>query len=234
MTFSNLMDALNERAVHLQRDGDDLIILAEKDTLTPALLSVLSAYKAELLNLVDRNNGDWQSPGFIVTPEMLPLVELSAAEIEKIVNTVPGGAANVQDIYPLAPLQEGVLFHHLMETEGDLYLTPVLLSFDNRGRLESFLKALEAVIERHDILRTAVLWEGLSEPVQVVWRQAPLTVEEVSVDPTVSDVAEELRARFNPRRLRLDVRQAPLMRVYIAHDKREGRWVMLHLFHHLS
>jgi len=63
MTFISLMDALNERAVRLQREGGDLIILSEKDTLTSAFLSELSAYKAELLNLVDRNNGDCGAQG---------------------------------------------------------------------------------------------------------------------------------------------------------------------------
>ena len=234
MTFSKLMNALNERAVRLRRDGGDLIILGEEETLTPSLLSELSVHKAELLNLVDRNNGDWLSPGFIITPEMLPLVELTQPEIEAIVAGVPGGAPNVQDIYPLTALQEGILFHHLMSARGDVYLLRSLLAFDTRERLEGVIGALREVITRHDTLRTAVVWEGLPEPVQVVWREAPLPVEEVALDPSEGDAADQLRARFDPRRIRLDVRQAPMMRCVAAHDTANGRWLLLWLSHHLT
>ncbi|HET7461732.1 MAG TPA: amino acid adenylation domain-containing protein [Longimicrobium sp.] len=169
-----------------------------------------------------------------ITPGMLPLVELTAEEIDHVVAGVPGGAANVQDIYPLARLQEGVLFHHLMATEGDPYLAAILYSFAGREGLDRYLAAFQAVVDRHDILRTSVAWEGVREPVQVVWRRARLEVEEVELDPALGPVADQLRARFDPRHYRIDVRRAPMLRLCIAHDPAEERWLLLLLDHHLT
>ena len=168
-----------------------------------------------------------------IVPEMLPLVQLSEEEIAQAVRSVPGGQANVQDIYPLAPLQEGILFHYLMNQRGDPYLLVGLMSFDSRDRLDAYVRAMQAVIDRHDILRTAVRWEGLPEPVQVVWRKASLHIEEVNLSPADGDASDQLYARFDPRHYRIDVGQAPLLRVHIARDEEHDRWLMLQHLHHL-
>jgi aryl carrier-like protein len=159
----------------------------------------------------------------VITPEMLTLVELAQEEIDEIVRGVPGGAANVQDIYPLAPLQEGILFHHLIGGEGDPYIVTMQFAFDSREQLDSYITALRAVVDRHDILRTAVVWEGLRERVQVVWRRAELAVEEIELDATMGDASEQLYARCNPRRIRIDVRQAPMLRLCIGYDSTQDR-----------
>ena len=169
-----------------------------------------------------------------ITPELLSLVQLSQEEIDRIVATVPGGVHNVQDIYGLAPLQEGILFHHLMAKQGDPYVLWMLMSFSDRATLEAHVSALNAVIARHDILRTAVLWEGLSEPVQVVWRRAALEMEEVQLDPSAGDAAEQLKAHCDPRRCRMEVRRAPMMRLIVARDAAQDRWVGMQLYHHLT
>ncbi|RMT80962.1 non-ribosomal peptide synthetase, partial [Pseudomonas viridiflava] len=168
-----------------------------------------------------------------ITPDMLPLVDLSQAQIDQVVNGIPGGVANVQDIYALAPLQEGIVYHHLSATEGDPYLQYVLFGFDQVSRVEAFAQALQNVISRHDILRTGVVWEGLNEPLQVVWREAKLGVEAVTLDPDDGDIATQLHRRFDPRHYSLDIRQAPLMRIAYAQDTTHNRWVAILLFHHL-
>ncbi|MDH1459526.1 non-ribosomal peptide synthase/polyketide synthase [Delftia tsuruhatensis] len=173
-----------------------------------------------------------------ITPDMLTLVAMDAQQIARVEAAVPGGAANIQDIYPLAPLQEGILFHHTLHQQGDAYATPTLLGFDTRERLLGFVQRLNQVIARHDILRTAVLWEGLAEPVQVVCRQAQVLLDwldesEKGSEGEVADVAGRLQAVLDPRVQRIDVRRAPMIRAVAAQDAPHGRWLLQLLTHHL-
>jgi amino acid adenylation domain-containing protein len=166
-----------------------------------------------------------------ITPGMLPLIELTPEQIRSIVATVPGGAANVQDLYPLVALQEGILFHHLLQSRGDAYLLSSTLAFDSRARLERFVGALQQVIDRHDVLRTAVVWESLPEPVQVVWRAARFELQTLQL--RAADTATALAEHTDSRDFRLDVRQAPLMRGFAAFDERGNRWLLQLVHHHL-
>ncbi|WP_050808561.1 non-ribosomal peptide synthetase [Collimonas fungivorans] len=169
-----------------------------------------------------------------ITPEMLPLVRLSAEQIAVVADVVSGGMRNIQDIYPLAPLQEGILFHHMLQTDGDAYVLPALLRFDSKDRLDRFTDALNAVIARHDILRTAVLWEGLDQPLQVVWRHAALVVQVLPLEAEQGDIQSQLQQHADARRFRLDVRSAPMLRGFAAHDAAGQRWLLQLLHHHLT
>ncbi|MEJ2767903.1 non-ribosomal peptide synthase/polyketide synthase [Mycetohabitans sp. B46] len=167
-----------------------------------------------------------------LTPALLPLIELTQADIDRVVAQVPSGVANIQDIYALSPLQDGILFHHLLAADRDPYLLTTQMAFANRQLLDRYLEAVQQVVNRHDILRTAFIWDGLSVPAQVVWRHASLTVTELELNPDDGPVIEQLLRRFDPSQYRIDLTQAPLLHFVVAQDS-DGRWVLLELLHHL-
>ncbi|KAF9556227.1 hypothetical protein EC968_008377, partial [Mortierella alpina] len=167
-----------------------------------------------------------------LTPKMLPLIALNQSDIDHIVQRIPEGVRNIQDIYPLTPLQDGILFHHLLATKGDPYLLTATIAFETRLLLDRYLDAFQTVVNRHDILRTAFLWEDISSSVQVVCRHAPLIIQELSIDPAKGPLLEQLDQRFNPKHYRIDLSQAPLLRFIIAQDT-DGKWILVQLVHHL-
>ena len=239
------------------------VLSAFADALTPAQAAALA--RAEAGGIAGEGAGEGAVYGDMaippngippgcthITPDMLPLVQLTQTDIDAIARQTPDGMANVQDIYPLAPLQEGILFHHQLQQEGDAYLKPTLLAFDSRERLESFVASLNEVVARHDILRTAVLWDGLSQPVQVVNRQARVGLEWADVSgadnasfhagadkasshagaDTADDALARLTRLIDPAHHRLDVRRAPMLRLVAAEDG-TGRWLLAVVLHHL-
>ncbi|WP_075343707.1 non-ribosomal peptide synthetase, partial [Tenacibaculum agarivorans] len=170
-----------------------------------------------------------------ITPEMVSLLNISQEDIDTIVSNVPGGVSNIQDIYPLAPLQEGIYFHHLMSTkeEGDPYIIPNLLSFPNTENREIFIEALQFVINRHDVLRTCIINEGLTEAVQVVLREAPLTVTHLEIDSS-KDVLTELKILKEPSNQWMDVSKAPLFKLLSADEPNSSTCYLLIGQHHLT
>ncbi|RON67089.1 non-ribosomal peptide synthetase [Pseudomonas fluorescens] len=248
MNVIELLATLKAKDIQLAVTDDQLRVNGNKQALSdPALLALLREHKPALIELIKAGqysatrHGQVEVPanGIVpgttrITPAMLTLVELDQATIDRLVEQVPGGAANVQDIYPLAPLQEGILYHHASGGEGDPYVMQSHFAFASRERFQAFAHALQSVIDRHDILRTAVFWEGLDAPVQVVWRRAELPMEEVLPPTADSDVLAYLHERFDARHFRLDVSRAPLMRLAHAWDEAGQRVIATLLFHHMA
>ncbi len=141
---------------------------------------------------------------------------------------------NIEDIYPLAPMQQGILFHTLVADAPETYL--IQIAWTLRGPLDpaAFRRAFQEIVDRHPALRTAFAWEKLAEPVQIVWRRLKLPCEEHDLRGLApAEQAERVR-RFaeDDRRRGFDPTRAPLLRIALlrlADDVVRFVWTMHHL-----
>ncbi|MBM9509926.1 condensation domain-containing protein, partial [Actinacidiphila acididurans] len=168
----------------------------------------------------------------VITSEMVPLSGLTTGQLATVAAAVPGGAANIADVYPLAPLQEGLLFHHHLDNGAGPhpYVLELVLRFDREDLARRFLECWQRVIDRHDILRTSFAWRDLPHPVQVVHRRAVLPVYDVDLGPGPAEGAEErlLATPMAP----IDPHTAPLMNGSLAVvPGTESRLVLLRVDH---
>lgn len=167
-----------------------------------------------------------------ITPQMLPLISLSPSEIDYITLQVPGGAENIEDIYPLGPLQAGILYTHKMSQQNDPYVLPMLFEVSKEQAVHNFINGIEHLIQRHDVLRTLVISEGLSEPVQVVCRQAQLSVNWLELNDGV-DVKAYMTEQSLPENQWIDLTKAPLLHLEIAKGSLAGQFFLLLRLHHI-
>lgn len=83
----------------------------------------------------------------------------------------------IEDAYPLAPLQEGMLMRAAYWPESDAYLNQNIIELHGPLSTDSAIRAWSFIVERYEVLRTAYHWAGRSQPLAVVDRNASNTVE---------------------------------------------------------
>ena len=81
---------------------------------------------------------------------------------------------DVEDFYPLSPLQQGLLFHSLSEPESGMYFNQTLATLRGPLDVEAFRQAWQRVVDLHPILRSFFVWEGVEESIQVVRPKAEM------------------------------------------------------------
>ena len=141
---------------------------------------------------------------------------------------------NVEDIYPLSPMQEGMLFHSLYDPQSEIYFEQIAFTLRGHLNVPALQQAWEQVIARHAILRTLFLWEQLDHPLQIVrqqvglpwtehdWRHLPMNEARVRLQ-------NFLRA---DRSQGFDLSQAPLLRLHLTRlSEQESHFTWS--FHHI-
>ena len=122
---------------------------------------------------------------------------------------------NLEDLYPLSPMQQGMLFHSIYSPGSGVYVEQSVFTLAGEFELAVFERAWQTVVDRHAILRTSFLWEGLDNPLQAVHRQVALPV--VRHDwrgHSAEDRGRQLDAFLRDDRARgFVLSQAPLMRL---------------------
>ncbi len=141
---------------------------------------------------------------------------------------------NVEDVYPLAPVQEGMLFHTLQSPESGVYFEQYRCTLRGELDVPALKQAWQRVVQRHAVLRTAFLWQGLDEPLQVVrkevdlpwthedWRHLPTDQQDVRFDALMRS---DRKRGFDPTR-------APLLRLMLIRLA-EDRYRFVYSFHHM-
>ncbi|MHC5028000.1 MAG: amino acid adenylation domain-containing protein, partial [Planctomycetota bacterium] len=145
------------------------------------------------------------------------------------------GIEDVVDAFALSPMQEGMLFHTITEPRPGELVVQISCRVEGRIDVERLRRAWELLVARHAALRTAVLWEDVDEPLQVVRERAVIPWTEL--DWTDADEAER-RQRLesvlrSDRDRDYDPSAAPLVRMILAREsEEEWRWILS--FHHLA
>ncbi|MFI7323058.1 amino acid adenylation domain-containing protein, partial [Streptomyces venezuelae] len=151
------------------------------------------------------------------TPSDFPLLG-AAALTQADVDRVEAAVREPADVWPLSPLQEGMLFHATYDAEGpDAYQSQRVLAVDGPLDARRLRAAWESLVARHDALRAGFHRLASGEAVQVVARNVQLPWSEVDLTHLPSDEApaEADRLAEDEAAQRLDLTAAPLLRLVL-------------------
>ena len=164
------------------------------------------------------------------TPADFPLAHVEQATLDRL---LPPGLP-IEEVYPLSPMQQGMLFHAIVGAASGEYFQQLGWTFHSPMDLPRFRRAWEAVVDRHPILRTAFFWQDLPQPLQAVhprvelpwsehdWRGLPSAEQQARLE---AFLREDHSRGF-------ELSRPPLMRICVMRlDEHVYRFVLS--LHHL-
>ncbi|EZP11848.1 peptide synthase [Pseudomonas aeruginosa BWH049] len=192
---------------------------------TISIQRLADAYRDELLALIAHCR---VAEGQGLTPSDFPLARLDQARLDQL----PLAPCEVEDLYPLSPMQQGMLFHSLYQQEAGDYINQLRVDIDGLHP-ESFRAAWQAALDEHDVLRSGFLWQGAFEtPLQVVRKrvEVPFSVLDWRGREDLAAALDELAA--GEGRPGFDLSEAPLLRLVLVRTDEE-RYHLIYTNHHI-
>ncbi|MBN3884455.1 MAG: amino acid adenylation domain-containing protein [Nostoc sp.] len=121
---------------------------------------------------------------------------------------------NIDDLYELSPMQQGMLFHTLYAPESEVYFEQLVCILQGELNFIGFVQAWQQIVARHPVLRSAFYWEEIEKPLQMVSKQVDLPWEQLDWQNFTPDEQQHYLGDFLKcdRQKRFDLSQAPLMR----------------------
>src|SRR5689334_17054607 len=129
--------------------------------------------------------------------------------------SAPAELANLEDLYPLSPMQLGMLFHTIEDAESGVYFEQSVFTIEGPLDVPAFEHAWQTVINRHPILRSCFLWQELDAPIQAVHRRVEVSLDKHDWrDRAIELQDESLKEYLSSDRSRgFDPERAPLIRL---------------------
>ncbi|WP_312832996.1 non-ribosomal peptide synthetase [Pseudomonas lactis] len=171
----------NELSIDSQVYGGELVLrwtFSRERHDQQVIRDLAEAYLAELHSLIAHCLQD-DAGG--LTPSDFPLAHLTQVQLDAL----PVPASAIEDVYPLTPMQEGLLLHTLLEPGTGLYYMQDRYRINSALDPERFAQAWQAVIARHEALRASFCWNVGEDMLQVIHKPGSTPIEYLdwSADP---------------------------------------------------
>ncbi len=120
---------------------------------------------------------------------------------------------NISAIYPLSPMQQGMLFHSLYAPESGVYIEQMSMDLTGDINIAAFEAAWQKVVDRYSILRTFFVWKNRENPLQIVLKQVLIPWHNLDWRelPTIEQEQQLKQLLLSQRQKGFDFNQAPLM-----------------------
>ncbi|WP_415835401.1 amino acid adenylation domain-containing protein, partial [Corallococcus soli] len=154
------------------------------------------------------------------SPGDFPLAALSQTALDTLLQLA---GPDIEDVYPLSPTQQGMLFHALLSPESTVYFMQHSWAIHSALDGAALHQAWQSTTERSAVLRTSFHWQGLNAPLQVVHSRLPCAFELLDWRALSAAEQHERYQQFlaEERRQGFQLHRAPLMRMVAIHLRQD-------------